>query len=79
MGRRSLFYLHDAPLLVTEVFLPVILLLTNPLKCAWNPAQKSLSASSSSDDARLFKKKNESGHLRFERVRLLEASVTSKS
>lgn len=32
-ARRSLFYLHDAPLLVTEVFLPEILLLTNP---AWN-------------------------------------------
>ncbi len=29
-ARRSLFYLHDAPLLVTEVFLPEILLLTNP-------------------------------------------------
>ncbi|MCR4303805.1 MAG: chorismate lyase [Gallionella sp.] len=29
-ARRSLFYLHDAPLLVTEVFLPGILLLTNP-------------------------------------------------
>jgi chorismate lyase len=27
-ARRSLFYLHDAPLLVTEVFLPGILLLT---------------------------------------------------
>jgi chorismate lyase len=27
-ARRSLFYLHDAPLLVTEVFLPEILLLT---------------------------------------------------
>jgi chorismate--pyruvate lyase len=26
-ARRSLFYLHDAPLLVTEVFLPNILLL----------------------------------------------------
>lgn len=29
-ARRSLFSLHDAPLLVTEVFLPEILLLTNP-------------------------------------------------
>lgn len=29
-GRRSLFYLRDAPLLVTEVFLPGILLLENP-------------------------------------------------
>jgi len=29
-ARRSLFTLHDAPLLVTEVFLPEILLLTNP-------------------------------------------------
>ncbi|OFZ67438.1 MAG: hypothetical protein A2V79_03995 [Betaproteobacteria bacterium RBG_16_56_24] len=29
-ARRSLFYLHGAPLLVTEVFLPGILLLTNP-------------------------------------------------
>lgn len=29
-ARRSLFYLHDAPLLVTEVFLPGILRLTNP-------------------------------------------------
>jgi len=29
-ARRSLFYLHDAPLLVTEVFLPGILLLANP-------------------------------------------------
>jgi chorismate--pyruvate lyase len=29
-ARRSLFYLHDAPLLVTEVFLPGILLLTDP-------------------------------------------------
>ncbi len=29
-ARRSLFYLHDAPLLVTEVFLPEILLLTCP-------------------------------------------------
>lgn len=28
-ARRSLFYLHDAPLLVTEVFLPEILLLTD--------------------------------------------------
>ena len=28
-ARRSLFYLHDAPLLVTEVFLPGILQLTN--------------------------------------------------
>jgi len=28
-ARRSLFYLHNAPLLVTEVFLPGILLLTN--------------------------------------------------
>ena len=28
-ARRSLFYLHDAPLLVTEVFLPGILLLTD--------------------------------------------------
>ncbi len=27
-ARRSLFYLHDAPLLVTEVFLPEILKLT---------------------------------------------------
>jgi chorismate--pyruvate lyase len=27
-ARRSLFYMHDAPLLVTEVFLPGILLLT---------------------------------------------------
>jgi chorismate--pyruvate lyase len=33
-ARRSLFYLHDAPLLVTEVFLPGILLLTNSLKGA---------------------------------------------
>ena len=32
-ARRSLFYLHDAPLLVTEVFLPGILLLTDPV---WN-------------------------------------------
>ena len=29
-ARRSLFYLHDAPLLVTEVFLPGILRLTGP-------------------------------------------------
>lgn len=29
-ARRSLFSLHDAPLLVTEVFLPGILLLPNP-------------------------------------------------
>jgi len=29
-ARRSLFYLHGAPLLVTEVFLPEILLLNNP-------------------------------------------------
>jgi chorismate--pyruvate lyase len=29
-ARRSLFYLHDAPLLVTEVFLPEILLLSEP-------------------------------------------------
>jgi chorismate--pyruvate lyase len=29
-ARRSLFTLHDAPLLVTEVFLPKILLLINP-------------------------------------------------
>jgi chorismate--pyruvate lyase len=29
-ARRSLFTLHGAPLLVTEVFLPGILLLTNP-------------------------------------------------
>lgn len=29
-ARRSLFYLRDAPLLVTEVFLPEILLLTDP-------------------------------------------------
>lgn len=29
-ARRSLFYLHDAPILVTEVFLPEILLLTDP-------------------------------------------------
>jgi chorismate--pyruvate lyase len=29
-ARRSLFYLNDAPLLVTEVFLPGILLLTDP-------------------------------------------------
>jgi chorismate--pyruvate lyase len=29
-ARRSLFYLHDAPLLVTEVFLPEILLLVEP-------------------------------------------------
>ena len=29
-ARRSLFYLHGAPLLVTEVFLPGILLLTDP-------------------------------------------------
>ena len=29
-ARRSLFYLHDAPLLVTEVFLPGILRLTDP-------------------------------------------------
>jgi chorismate--pyruvate lyase len=29
-ARRSLFYLHDAPLLVTEVFLPEILRLTDP-------------------------------------------------
>ncbi len=29
-ARRSLFYLRDAPLLVTEVFLPGILLLENP-------------------------------------------------
>ena len=29
-ARRSLFSLHGAPLLVTEVFLPEILLLTNP-------------------------------------------------
>ena len=29
-ARRSLFYLHGAPLLVTEVFLPGILLLTEP-------------------------------------------------
>lgn len=28
-ARRSIFYLHDAPLLVTEVFLPEILLLGN--------------------------------------------------
>jgi chorismate lyase len=28
-ARRSLFYLHDTPLLVTEVFLPGILLLTD--------------------------------------------------
>ena len=28
-ARRSLFYLHDEPLLVTEVFLPGILLLTD--------------------------------------------------
>src|SRR5450759_112329 len=32
-ARRSLFYLHEAPLLVTEVFLPGILLLTDPV---WN-------------------------------------------
>jgi chorismate--pyruvate lyase len=31
-ARRSLFYLHDAPLLVTEVFLPGILLLTGPVR-----------------------------------------------
>lgn len=30
-ARRSLFYLHGAPLLVTEVFLPKILLLNNPV------------------------------------------------
>jgi chorismate lyase len=30
-ARRSLFYLHDAPLLVTEVFLPAILLLRDPV------------------------------------------------
>lgn len=30
-ARRSLFYLRDAPLLVTEVFLPDILLLTDPV------------------------------------------------
>lgn len=30
-ARRSLFYLHDAPLLVTEVFLPGILLLSDPV------------------------------------------------
>lgn len=30
-ARRSLFHLHDAPLLVTEVFLPGILLLTDPV------------------------------------------------
>ncbi|MFZ2540227.1 MAG: chorismate lyase [Gallionella sp.] len=30
-ARRSLFYLHDAPLLVTEVFLPEILSLTKHL------------------------------------------------
>jgi len=30
-ARRSLFYLHDAPLLVTEVFLPGILLLADPV------------------------------------------------
>jgi chorismate--pyruvate lyase len=35
-GRRSLFYLHDAPLLVTEVFLPGILLLTNRFYPQWN-------------------------------------------
>ena len=29
-ARRSLFFLHDVPLLVTEVFLPGILLLPNP-------------------------------------------------
>lgn len=29
-ARRSLFYLHNAPLLVTEVFLPGILLLAEP-------------------------------------------------
>lgn len=29
-ARRSLFYLHDAPLLVTEIFLPDILRLTDP-------------------------------------------------
>ncbi len=29
-ARRSLFYLHDAPLLVTEVFLPEILRLAGP-------------------------------------------------
>jgi chorismate--pyruvate lyase len=29
-ARRSLFHLHDAPLLVTEVFLPEILRLTEP-------------------------------------------------
>ena len=29
-ARRSLFYLHDAPLLVTEIFLPEILRLTDP-------------------------------------------------
>lgn len=29
-ARRSLFYLHEAPLLVTEVFLPGILLLAEP-------------------------------------------------
>ncbi len=29
-ARRSLFYLHDTPLLVTEVFLPEILRLTDP-------------------------------------------------
>ena len=29
-ARRSLFYLHGAPLLVTEAFLPGILLLTDP-------------------------------------------------
>ena len=43
-ARRSLFYLHDAPLLVTEVFLPGVLLLTNPLMGVWNSTQKSLSA-----------------------------------
>jgi chorismate lyase len=31
-ARRSLFYLHDAPLLVTEVFLPGILLLKIPAR-----------------------------------------------
>jgi chorismate--pyruvate lyase len=30
-ARRSLFYLRDAPLLVTEVFLPGILLLADPI------------------------------------------------
>ena len=31
-ARRSLFYLHDAPLLVTEVFLPGVLLLAGSFK-----------------------------------------------